>query len=119
MWMLFKNKINIRFLYINIGFVLLFSILYYLQDVFITKNIKLAQKLHLLDTKNIEGYSDRVSPFSYYLWFSLMTQTTVGYGGVDNGITGKSLTFLQEPNRLAKIINTLQLLSILFTISIV
>ena len=47
-----------------------------------------------------------------------MTQTTVGYGGPANTVTGNSVSFFQEPNRVAKFINAMQLLSILFIVSI-
>lgn len=113
------KKLNLRFFYLNVIFVIVFAILYYLQDVFISNNQELAEKLWLLrKERNSKNYSDEPSPFYYYIWFSLMTQTTVGYGGADNTITGKAVTFIEEPNRLAKIINGLQLLSILFTISV-
>ena len=113
------KKLNLRFFYINVIAVLVFAFLYYIQDVLIFHNQELAKKLHLFDTNNsIKSYSNKVSPFSYYLWFSLMTQTTVGYGGPANTVTGHSVSFFQEPNRLAKFINVLQMLSILFIVSI-
>jgi hypothetical protein len=113
------KKLNLRFFYVNIIFVILFAVLYYLQDVFVSSHQELAQKLWLLrKDKTHKNYSDQPSPFYYYMWFSLMTQTTVGYGGADNTVTGKAVTFIEEPNRLAKIINGLQLLSILFAVSI-
>lgn len=120
MLLVFLKKFNLRFFYLNVMFVILFAFLYYIQDVFISKNQELAEKIGLLrKDRNSKNYSYQPTPLYYYMWFSLMTQTTVGYGGVDNTITGKAVTFIEEPNRLAKIINGLQLLSILFTISVV
>lgn len=116
----FKKKLNLRFFYINVIAVVVFAFLYYLQDVIIFHNQDLAEKLHLLDnTHTPKSYSGKVSPLSYYLWFSLMTQTTVGYGGPANTVTGNSVSFFQEPNRVAKFINAMQMLSILFIVSVV
>ena len=82
-------------------------------------NQELAKKLHLFDKNHTpKSYSHKVSPISYYFWFSLMTQTTVGYGGPANTVTGHSVSFFEEPNRVAKFINVLQMLSILFIVSI-
>lgn len=113
------NKLNLRFFKINLFFTCIFALLYYLQDIFISRNIDFAERWGLLDkNRNKHTYSDEPSPLYYYFWFSLMTQTTVGYGGADNTVTGKSVTYLDEPNRVAKVINALQLLSILFAVSI-
>lgn len=115
----FKKKLNLRFFYINVIAVVVFACLYYLQDVIIFHNQDLAKKLHLMDKSNSStSYSSKVSPLSYYLWFSLMTQTTVGYAGPANTVTGNSVSFFQEPNRVAKLINAIQMLSILFIVSI-
>ena len=116
---LFKKKLNLRFFYINIIAVLVFAFLYYVQDVIIFHNQELAEKLHLLNKNHTpKNYSHKVGPISYYLWFSLMTQTTVGYGGPVNIVSGQAVSFFQEPNRVAKIVNVLQMLSILFIVSI-
>ena len=66
------KKLNLRFFYINVIAVLVFAFLYYIQDVLIFHNQELAKKLHLFDSNNsIRSYSNKVSPLSYYLWFSL------------------------------------------------
>ena len=115
---LFK-KFNLRFFYLNLIAVVVFGLLYYAQDVFITSHQELAKRLNILDeTPDKVNYSNEVSPLPYYFWFSLITQTTVGYSGADNSKTGKSVSYLNSPNRLSKFVNFLQLLSILFIISI-
>ena len=113
------SKMNKKFLFVNFGTILFFAIIYYLQDWFILTNIKLSQDLGLLE-KDIpkKYYSWEASPFYYYLWYSLITQTTVGYGGVIDTATGKSVSFLKLPNRLFKALNVLQLLSVILVASI-
>lgn len=114
------NKLSLRFFYLNIISVIVFACLYWLQDVWITNNQELAEKLYLLEKNHdLKSYSSKHSSFSYYLWFSLMTQTTVGYGGPANTVTGKAVSFFEEPNRLAKLLNALQMIGILFIVSIV
>lgn len=114
-----SSKMNKNFLFVNFGIILLFAVIYYIQDWFVLTNIKLAQEWGLLE-KDIpkEYYSWKASPFYYYLWYSLITQTTVGYGGVIDTTTGKSVSFLKLPNRLFKALNVLQLLSVILVASI-
>ena len=47
----------------------------------------------------------------YWLWFSLVTQTTVGYGGSQT-TAGTSVPFAKITNRAYKAINIVQLLSV-------
>ena len=108
------EKINKNFFFAHIGCVILFALLYQLQDNFILNNIDFAQKIGLME-KNIpkKYYSWKSSPFYYYIWYSLITQTTVGYGGVVDTATGDTVSFIQIPNRLFKILNVIQLLSVI------
>lgn len=114
------EKLNLRFFYLNLTATLVFACLYYLQDYFIVHNKEFAYRFGLLEKTHIKNdISDKVNPFTYHLWFSLITQTTVGYGGVDSSKTGKSESYLNTPSRVAKLINFVQLLSVLFIVSIV
>ena len=103
---LLKNKKASKFLYYNLVSILGFALLYWISDFFMSLYPELAEKLFL--GKN-EGPPD---PFQYYIWFSLITQTTVGYAGLlradgsrENFILVKSLPF--------KLFNMLQLFSII------
>ena len=51
-----------------------------------------------------------------YLYFSLITQTTVGYGNLNNKFTQKyeNLYYNNKKKRLFHIINMIQLISIFF-----
>ena len=99
--------------------VLFFAALYYLQDVFITNNREIAHKYGLLDAKfSHRFYSNQESSLLYYLWYSLITQTTVGYAGVVNTETGVPISFMETPNRVFKVLNILQLVSILIIMAV-
>ena len=111
--------LNRRALLMNIFSVLIFTVLYYLQDVLITNNKEFAEKYGLLDPKFAHKfYSNQESSLLYYLWYSLITQTTVGYAGVVNTSTGLPVPFEDAPNRVFKVLNIMQLLSVLLFISI-
>ena len=82
---------GIKFIYYNLFSVILFAILYFVQNI------------------NQKESETDISVFLYYLWFSLITQTTIGYGGLKED--GKSVPWI-ETTYLFKTFNILQLLSI-------
>jgi hypothetical protein len=114
--------LNKQRLLLSLISVMIFAVLYYIQDIFITNNREIAIKYGLLDSKYAHRfYSDKESTLFYYLWYSLITQTTVGYAGVGyagvvNTKTGVPISFMETPNRVFKVLNILQLISILFLI---
>ena len=113
-------KLNTRMLYMNLFSVLLFAVLYYIQDIFVTKYRTTAEKYYILDKTKMTADDDRENySLSYHFWFSLMTQTTVGYGSTSNLISGKQYTYNDIPNRLVKVLNVMQLISILLIMAIV
>ena len=110
----FLNKKGKNFLYYHLLAVIIFGLLYYFQDYFITNYSNLAKKLKFIP-EDYDASKDKVNSLLYYLWFSLITQTTVGYSGILNERTGLSVPWGKHP-RTYKIINITQLISI-FTIS--
>lgn len=113
-----KKKINKQVIYLNLIAVLLFGILYYIQDKFIINNIKTSKQLGLLkETYEDKMYNENSSPFLYHLWFSLITQTTVGYTGLVNQKTGDNIPFDKSPNRVFQFLNILQLISVFIIFS--
>ena len=104
---IFKSK-KYKFLFIHILSVIIFAILYYLDDYITTKYPKLINKLHLGKPQN----NKYVSSFVYYLWYSLITQTTVGYAGLLDA-SGVNIPFIKIESKLYIIFNFLQLLSII------
>jgi hypothetical protein len=117
---LLKKKMNLTFFWLNIIGVVTFTFLYKLQDGFIVRNKEFALKYGLLsDDYDSHDYSNRSSSFMYYLWYSLITQTTVGYSGAVDSKTGLPVSFIESPNRVFKVLNIAQLLSVLFIVSVV
>ena len=98
---------KMRFLKYNIGAVIIFGLLYWLQDVFMSRYPKLGKELYL-------GKATPPSDSLYYwMWFSVLTQSTVGYGGaVDE--SGRRASFDNIHDRVFKALNFIQLFSVLF-----
>ena len=102
-----KNK-SAKYFYINILLVILFAIFYYTQDIFLIKYRDIAIQYKLLSTNY---YSNQANDFIYYLWFSLITQSTLGYAGLING-RGQNIPFNNINSNLFIILNFLQIISI-------
>lgn len=97
-----------RYLIYNILSVFLFGFLYWLNDEIIIKFPEFSKKYMTYgNTKGVPLYQS----FIYYLWFSLITQTTVGYGGIINSY-GDYESFSKIPFWTFKILNITQLFSI-------
>ena len=108
----FSNK-ALFYLLISLLNVLIFTILYYIQDYFISNNIELSKKLGILN----KNYNEKPHNNSilYYFWFSLITQSTVGYNYVLNE-NEQVLSFMKISYYPFKFLNIIQLISI-FAIS--
>lgn len=96
---------------------LIFAILYYLMDYIISyypnfSEKYLLQELNKSQQKNSNNQIFTLKPPLYYLWFSLITQTTVGYTGMLS-LDNKSQNFVHMRSTPFKILNIIQLLSIL------
>lgn len=105
------SKNGKKYLLINFLSVILFGILYFLNDYFITNNIELAKKIGFLK-KHHKGDNDKSNSLIYYMWFSLITQTTLGYTGLLNERTGINIPFSKISYNSFKIINILQISTI-------
>lgn len=108
------SKNGKKYLLINFLSVIIFGILYFLNNYFIINNIQLAKKIGFIE-KNYKFTNDKSNDKSndllYYIWFSLITQTTLGYTGLINEKTGINIPFSKGFNSF-KILNILQISSI-------
>lgn len=123
-WLVHKAK---NYFVYHFGSVLLFAVLYMFNDWVIGNNIKFGIKYLNVnlnvdkktkeeqlqeDTKKLQEEWNNNAAFPYYLWFSLITQTTVGYGGVRGGhgqvVPHSNLTYTFQ------LLNVLQLASVFF-----
>jgi hypothetical protein len=107
------NKKGKKFFYYHLLAVIFFGLLYYLQDYFITNYPILAKKLKIIP-EHYDASNDIVNNIFYYLWFSLITQSTVGYSGLVNERTNEVVPWNKINYRTYKIINITQLLSIFY-----
>ena len=108
MILLIKNN-GLKYLKYNIISTFFFGVLYWLSDYIITKYPKLSKDLYFGYYKD----TNPVNPYYYWLWQSLITQTTVGYSGV-SGSDGTNISYLKFHNNLFRIFNFAQLFSIFY-----
>ena len=73
------------------------------------KNLK-KNYTHLQNTDS-SIYIGRTLPFTYYFWFSLVTQTTVGYNDIPGG-------YFNNLSTLVKVFNITHLLSLFYITSL-
>lgn len=104
-----RNKKN--FVITHILAVFIFSLLYYILDKYISDPI-IKETKHLTEKKKKEE-----GTYIYWLWFSVITQTTVGYNfyNHNNEIFYNDFSFKYD---LLKVINIIQCFSIFFLSSL-
>lgn len=105
------KKAGIRFLKYNIIATFIFAFLYWIQDVLLTKYPNFSTELYLGKS------SPPAVSFQYYLWYSLITQTTVGYGGMLLA-NGDSVPYQKITEVPLKVLNFIQLFSIFYIAAI-
>ena len=108
--MIFHNTIllskkGVMFFKYHVISILLFSFLYYIQDKFLDRYPELSKKLRLGES------TPPTNNFFYWLWFSAITQTTIGYNGPASQ-AGASIDFSKNKNKLFKLLNITQIFSI-------
>ena len=85
-----------KFILLNLFCIILFAILYYVNNYI----------------SNYNKTEIKINSFYYYLWHSLVTQTTVGYANLLNN-KGEKIIILHGEHINYLIINMSQLLSII------
>lgn len=97
---LFMSNKGLGFVKAHLGSTIIFAILYYLADQIILNKPALSKRLGL-------GSIKKPQTLSYYFYYSLITQSTVGYQG-GKGYGG----FDQVGSNLFKMINLSQMIGI-------
>lgn len=112
---IFKKKLlsnrGKKYLLINFASVIIFALLYYINDYFIINNSELAKNLGFVE-KNYKVDNNKVNSIIYYIYFSLITQTTIGYSGILNEKTGLNIPFSKLEYNSYKFLNIMQISSI-------
>lgn len=107
----FKKK-EFLFLKIQVFLILFFGFSYYITDNFNYNNFDLAQKIGFVKKGiTLDEYS-KPAGLDYFIWFSAITQTTVGFGGVIDS-DGNSIAFQKIYSNIFIFLNYCQLFSIL------
>ena len=108
----FYKKKEFVFFKIQMLLILFFGFTYYISDIFNYNNFDLAQKLGFVKQDiTFENYN-KPAGLDYYIWFSTITQTTVGFGGVIDA-DGNSIPFEKIKSNIFIFLNFCQLFSIL------
>ena len=118
--------INKNYIIINFLSIIIFAFLYYSSDYFIINYSKLIKKIKLYKNEKIntnENTKENIKEknkgdtFLYYLWFSFITQTTIGYSNIVNR-NGKEVHYITNKSKLYLFFNFLQLISIIVIASL-
>ena len=107
------NKDKRTFFTMNMIAVVVFAVLYVIQDYIVCDFPELAKSLKFI-RKDYDASNDTPNSFLYYIWFSLITQTTVGYAGIVNTKTNEVYHFENDEYRISKLINLIQLMSVFY-----
>jgi len=92
--------------YYNLAIVILCGILYWLSDHFISNFVDFSKKYNL-------GKVDKPYNVYEYFYFALVTQTSVGYGGLGQDIVQDTAN-KKRVNNIYEFLNTFQLISIIY-----
>jgi len=88
---------------------IIFGIIYWISD-YIIGNYPIFSKKFMLGNYETKKSAN---PLYYWIWHSLVTQTTVGYHGL-SGSDGKIIPLLEQESNLYTIFNFMQLISIFY-----
>jgi hypothetical protein len=117
----FFNQKVIKFVLIHLTWILFFATIYWALDSWNTHHPDFAFKYFMPDLaktskKRLDAIKDDIEqtkPFFYHLYFSALTQTTVGYAGQVND-EGAAIPILYK-NKVFQLINFIQLCTIFMT----
>lgn len=100
----------IKFIVLHLFFVVFFAILYWFSDIVMSTFPDFAKKHLGLVEGDFGNRGENSQDLFYYFWFSAVTQTTVGYGGLIDK-NGKAIQIIKS-DYLWRFFNMAQLISI-------
>ena len=107
------NKKGYKFFKYQLVSVVIFSVLYWFAEYILKSYPELSRKLYF----GYEKSTNQLNPYYYWLWYSLITQTTVGYGGIITS-DGDNISLLNNHSNLYKLFNFAQFFSIFYITAI-
>ena len=109
----YVGKKVVKFVLLHLFFVIFFGILYWISDIILSKYPDFSKKHLGLVEVDFGNRGEDSQDLFYYLWFSAVTQTTVGYGGLIDK-KGKAIQLIKS-DYLWRFFNLSQLLSVFIT----
>lgn len=109
----YVSKKVIKFVLLHLFFVVFFAVLYWISDIILSKFPEFSKKHLGLVKGDFGNRGENSQDLFYYFWFSAVTQTTVGYGGLIDG-KGKAVQIIKS-DYLWRFFNLAQLLSVFIT----
>tara|TARA_B110000046_G_scaffold184948_1_gene224948 strand:- start:941 stop:1267 length:327 start_codon:yes stop_codon:yes gene_type:complete len=87
-----------------------FACLYYTQDAFTTRHPRFSKQVGLI--QSAERVEARPNTLLYYVWFSCLTQSTIGYGGLLDEETGRMIPFSKINSNAYVVLNIAHMLCV-------
>jgi hypothetical protein len=109
----YVGKKVVKFVLLHLFFVVFFAILYWISDIILSKFPDFSKKYLGLVEGDFGNRGEDSQDLFYYFWFSAVTQTTVGYGGLIDK-KGKAIQLIKS-DYLWRFFNLSQLLSVFLT----
>lgn len=109
----YVSKKVIKFVLLHLFFVVFFAVFYWISDIILSKFPEFSKKHMGLVEGDFGNRGENTQDLFYYFWFSAVTQTTVGYGGLIDG-KGKAVQIIKS-DYLWRFFNLAQLLSVFIT----
>ena len=106
--MIFKNKKIGYYFFLQFVAVVFFALLYWIENSVLINYPEIAEKLGI-SVKDLQN-NRPIFDFQYWLWFSLVTQATLGYE--PSMVVGEEKKIYKIKDNLFKIINFMQILGV-------
>ena len=107
--MIFKNSKVRYYILFQFSAIIIFAFLYWIENSILVNYPEIAEKLGI-NSKDLQN-NKPLFDFEYWLWFSLVTQATLGYE--PSIVVGEEKKIYKIKDNVFKLINFTQILSII------